>query len=85
MFQRNIGQSSTNRMSSRQNQFPIGQIHFPTKFVRIKTLTPHAKQQFPPVQEPQSMCTRNVTQNRHNIRKGPTTSAKTMTDMKTLH
>ena len=32
----------------------------PTKLVTIKTFTPHAKQHFPPVQEPQSMCTRNV-------------------------
>ena len=52
-----------NGTTSSQNQFPIGQIHFPTKFVIIKTFTPHERWHIPPVQEPQSMCTRNVRQN----------------------
>ena len=42
MIQRDIGQSSTNRMSNSQNQYPIGHIHFQTKLVTIKTFTPHA-------------------------------------------
>ena len=29
--------------TSRQNQLPIGQIHFPTDLLTIKTFTPHAK------------------------------------------
>ena len=32
-------------MSSRQNPFPISQIHVPTKLVTIKTFIPHAKQE----------------------------------------
>ena len=51
--------SSTNRMSSRQNQSPICKIYFPTKLVTIKSFTPHEERHIPPVQESQSMCTRN--------------------------
>ena len=39
-----------------KHQSPIGQIHFPTKFVTIKAFTPQVKRHFSTVWEPQNMC-----------------------------
>ena len=46
------------------------EVSFSTKLVTIKTFIPHAKQQFRPVQEPQSMCTRIVRQNKAQHQEG---------------
>ena len=82
--------SSMNWMSRRQNQSPIGKIHFPTKLVTIKSFTPHEERHTPPLQEPQSMCTRNAKQNTAQHQEGANSCglpsrAKTMTDMETHH
>ena len=62
--------SSTNRMSSRQNQFPTNYYPFLTNFITITTITPHEKWHIPPVQEPQKpfFPTNFVTMN-HNTRR----------------
>ena len=69
-----------NEKDVKQDQFPIGQIHFPT-LVRLKTFTPHEKQYIPPQRNHKACIQERQDKTRHNIRKGPTAQVRNGTNV----
>ena len=61
-------------MSNRQKTFQQAIIHFQTKLVTITTVTLHEKWHIPPAQKPQSICTKNVRQNKAKHQEGANNS-----------